>query len=205
MFGREGLLVGGTHADAGQPTLFEEAKRWLKPRKAEQAHASSEVFERGNKLIRRLFIGQVTEALDGWAHLRTVLRIQTDVFDGKTGELKSSDERYLISSLPSLRLSPEQWLLVIRRHWGVETSHQILDTAFAEDDHPWIEANPRAALVVALLRRIAYTLLALFRSVTQRTDERRAVPWKTLMSESYFALATTTDHELRELRKLLLR
>ncbi|HKY36893.1 MAG TPA: hypothetical protein VJN18_13190, partial [Polyangiaceae bacterium] len=45
---------------ASQPTLFEEAKRWLKPRKAEQAHASSEVFERGNKLIRRLFIGQVT-------------------------------------------------------------------------------------------------------------------------------------------------
>ncbi|HKY36008.1 MAG TPA: hypothetical protein VJN18_08720, partial [Polyangiaceae bacterium] len=132
-------------------------------------------------------------------------RIQTDVFDGKTGELKSSDERYLISSLPCLRLSPEQWLLVIRRHWGVETSHQILDTAFAEDDHPWIEANPRAALVVALLRRIAYTLLALFRSVTQRTDARRAVPWKTLMSEISFALATTTDYELRELRKPRLR
>lgn len=183
---------------AGQPTLFEEAKRWLKPRKAEEANASSEAFERGNKLIRRLFIGHVTEALDGWLHLRTVLRIQTDVFDGKTGELKSSDERYLISSLPSLRLSPEQWLLVIRRHWGVETSHQILDTAFAEDDHPWIEANPRAALVVALLRRIAYTMLALFRSITQRTDERRSVPWKTLMSELSFALVTTTQHELRK-------
>ena len=105
---------------------------------------------------------------DGWPHLRTVLRIQTDVFDGKTGEEKSSDERYLVSSLPSVRLTPQHWLLVIRRHWGVETLHQILDTAFAEDDHPWIEANPRAALVVALLRRIAYTLLALFPSVTQR-------------------------------------
>ncbi|HKY35481.1 MAG TPA: hypothetical protein VJN18_06070, partial [Polyangiaceae bacterium] len=53
-------------------------------------------------------------------------------------------------------------------------------------------------LVVALLR-IAYTLLALFRSVTQRSDERRAVPWKTVMSEIFFALVTTTDYELREL------
>ena len=84
--------------------------------------------------------------------------------------------------------------------YQVETSHQILDTAFAEDDHPWIEANPRAALVVALLRRIAYTLLALFRSVTQRSDERRAAPWKALMSEFVFALVTTTNDELRESR-----
>jgi len=183
---------------AAQPTLFEEAKLWLGSQKAEEANASSRDFERGTMIVRRLFIGEVTVDHDGWPHLRTVLRVQTDVFDARTGEQQSSDERYLISSLPSLRLTPQHWLLVIRRHWGVETSHQILDTAFAEDDHPWIEANPRAALVVALLRRIAYTLLALFRSVTQRTDERRAVPWKTLMSELAFALVTTTDDELRE-------
>ena len=186
---------------ASQPTLFEEAKHWLGPRKTDEANASSRDFERGTMVVRRLFIGEVTVDHDGWSHLRTVLRIQTDVFDCDTGEQKSSDERYLISSLPSVRLTPQHWLLVIRRHWGVETSHQILDTAFAEDDHPWIEANPRAALVVALLRRIAYTLLALFRSVTQRTDERRAVPWKTLMSELAFALVTTTDDELSERRQ----
>jgi len=84
---------------------------------------------------------------------------------------------------PSIRLTADHWLLVARRHWGVETSHQILDNAFEEDDHPWIEACPRAALVVAILRRIAYTMLALFRSVTQRSDERRATPWETLMTD----------------------
>ncbi|MEO8904343.1 MAG: hypothetical protein ABI488_18415, partial [Polyangiaceae bacterium] len=72
-----------------------------------------------------------------------------------------------------------------------------LDTAFAEDDHPWIESNPRAALVVAILRRIAYTILALFRSVTQRSDERRAVPWKTLISDVFFALITATEYDIR--------
>jgi hypothetical protein len=114
--------------------------------------------------------------------------------DGKSRK-RSSDERYLISSLPSVRLTAQHWLLVARRHWGVETSHQILDTAFAEDDHPWIESNPRAALVVAILRRIAYTLLALFRSVTQRSDER-AVPWKALIADIFFALITATEHQL---------
>jgi hypothetical protein len=185
---------------ANQPSLLQEAKSWLGSRKMADADAESEDFERGNRIIRRLFIGQVTESLDGWEHLRTVLRIQTDVFHCSTGELLSSDERYIISSLPSVRLTPQHWLLVARRHWGVETSHQILDTAFAEDDHPWIESNPRAALVVAILRRIAYTILALFRSVTQRSDERREVPWKVLISDVFFALITATEHDIRPIR-----
>ena len=88
-----------------------------------------------------------------------MLRIQTETFDG-TGKLTHTDERYLISSLPSVRLAADHWLLVARRHWGVETSHQILDTAFEEDHHPWIEACPRAALVVAILRRIAFNARA---------------------------------------------
>ena len=105
---------------AAQPTLFEDAKRWLGPRKAAEASASSQDFERATMIVRRLFIGEVTADLGGWSHLRTVLRIQTDVFDCETGEQKSSDERYLISSLPSVRLTPQHWLLVIRRHWGVD-------------------------------------------------------------------------------------
>jgi hypothetical protein len=67
---------------AGQPTLLQEAKRWLGPRKAHEADAVSEDFERGNRVVRRLFIGQVTVVLDGWEHLRTVLRIQTETVGG---------------------------------------------------------------------------------------------------------------------------
>jgi len=139
-----------------------------------------------------------------------VLRIQTETFDGKD---TSPDERYLLSSLPSVRLTADHWLLVARRHWGVETSHQILDSAFEEDDHPWIEtlrharrgqACPRPALVVAILRRIAYTMLALFRSITQRSDERRATPWETLMTDLFVALITTTEHDLRDPKPLRL-
>ena len=76
-----------------------------------------------------------------------------------------------------------------------------MDGAFAEDDRPWILQNPRGALVVALLRRIAYTLLTLFRSVTQRSDERRSAPWKLLMLDVFTAFLTTHDHQIRGLRR----
>jgi hypothetical protein len=175
-----------------QPTLYEEARQWLGARAADEADAQSEDVERGKRVVRRLFIGEATAAPEGWEHLRTVLRVVTETFDAD-GVLVGRDERYLVSSLPRRRLTAEHWLLVLRRHWGVETAHQILDTAFAEDDHPWIEAHPRAALVVAILRRIAYTILTLFRSVTQRSEERRAVPWKRLMEDVFLALVTASD------------
>ena len=45
-----------------------------------------------------------------------------------------------------------------------------------------------------------YTLLALFRGVTQRSDERRGVPWKRLLEEVFLALLRVTDELLRSLR-----
>ena len=68
------------------------------------------------------------------------------------------------------------------RPTGVFTARQ-LDLAFEEDEHPWIEAQPRGALAIALRRLIAGSLPSLFRSVTQRSDERRRTPWRTLMPE----------------------
>ncbi len=88
----------------------------------------------------------------------------------------------------------------MRRHWGVETAHQILDGAFAEDDHPWIEQNPRATVVVMVLRRIAYTLLALWRGVTLRSDEQCRRPWRDLMRDIWLCTAKATAETLRDLR-----
>ena len=182
-----------------QPTLLEEAQRWLGARPPSEADATHETAERAQRVVRRLYLGEATAAPDGWQHLRTVARVQTETFDS-TGELQRSDEHYFLSSLPRCRLTPAHWLLVIRRHWGVETAHQSLDVSFEEDDHPFIEANPRGALVVAILRRIAYTILTLFRSVTQRSDERRHVPWKDLMRDLFVAFLTTTEQHVRDLR-----
>jgi len=39
-----------------------------------------------------------------------------------------------------------------------------------------------------LLRRLGFNLLGLFRSVTQRSSERRQTPWKDLMRSVYNTL-----------------
>ena len=71
-------------------------------------------------------------------------------------------------------------------------NHHTLDTAFAEDNRPWINADANGMLVVLLLRRIAYTLLTLFRSVTQRSDDARAIAWKSLMRWVWATLIAAT-------------
>ena len=92
----------------------------------------------------------------------------------------------------------------MRRHWGVENEcHNTWDKIFREDDRPWFEAGeaaPQGALVVMLLRRIAYNLLALFRSVTQRSEENRQMPWKDLMRWVYNTLIAATASDLDGLR-----
>jgi hypothetical protein len=40
-------------------------------------------------------------------------------------------------------------------------------------------------LVVMLLRRMAYNLLTLYRSVTLRAADKRAIPWRDLMRQIY--------------------
>jgi len=185
-----------------QQTLHAQARRWLGSRPAAAANAMTEDHDRGRPVVRRLYLGEVTVAVAGWEHLRTVIRIETETIDAMGTPQR--EDRYFVSSLPRCRLTEAQWLLVIRRHWGVETAHQILDVALAEDDRPWIEANPRGALVVAILRRLAYTLLTLFRHVTQRSDERRDVPWKTLLGEIFLAFVTLSSESLGALSPLSL-
>ena len=196
-----------------QPTLYADAQRWLGSRSVVEANATTSDRERGLSVVRRLYLGEVTVVLDGWEHLRTVLRVESEAVE-MDGTIVRHEDRYFVSSLPASRLSPEQWLLVVRRHWGVETARptssptplravgpggrgSLLDVALVEDARPWIEANPRGALVIAILRRIAYTILTLFRSVTQRSDERRDVPWKTLLGEIFLAFMTLTIEQLR--------
>jgi len=100
----------------------------------------------------------------------------------------------------------------VRLHWGVETARPIgdlgsrsvkhsLDVAFAEDDHPWIHSLPRATVAVAILRRVAYTIMTLFRSVTQRSDSKRHAPWRQLLLDVYVTLAAANADDLFGLRR----
>jgi hypothetical protein len=127
--------------------------------------------------------------------LRTVLRVQSQTWDH--GVLVKSEDRYFVCSLPVDRFTNAQWLQLLRRYWMVENGpHFTLDVALQEDDHPWIEADPQGALVLALLRRVAYNLLALYRCVTLRSESSRQMPWKQLIEDLRFALLTACDCDL---------
>lgn len=185
---------------ATQPSLLAAAEQWLGSRPVEQADAETQDSVRGTTVIRRIYLGQAIDAPEGWTHLHTVLRVESRTMDG-LGRCIAREDRYFISSLARDRLTPEQWMSIVRGHWGVETTHQVLDVSLLEDDHPWIEADPRTALVVAVLRRIVYTLLTLFRSVTQRSEERRAVPWGRLLADIRDTLLTLNAAHLEGLRR----
>jgi hypothetical protein len=136
-----------------------------------------------------------------WEHTHTLLRVES--VKTRDGEVVESKVRLYNSSLRHDALSGEQWLELIRSHWGVENNcHHTFDTAFAEDDRPWITGDPRGTLVVLLLRRIAYTLLTLFRSVTQRADHRRAMPWKRLLRWVHTTIVGAHEDDLATLPAL---
>ena len=183
-----------------QPTLIAEAQRLLGSMRPQDAVATTEdVKSNRSTVTRRLYLsGEMTGYLD-WEHLRTVLRVESEtVTDGKVIE---KDNRYFLSSLPMDELSADQWLLAVRLHWGVENNcHHTWDTVFEEDDRPWIEKCPAAMVALMLLRRIAYNMLALFRSVTQRGEEQRLTPWRDLVRWLYQAVFSATSAEIDGLR-----
>ncbi len=134
-----------------------------------------------------------------WRHARTFLRIES--VKAHAGAVVEREVRMYVSSLAPDRLTPSQWLQLVRAHWGVENNnHHTLDTAFAEDERPWIEAAPEGMLAVLLLWRIAYTLLALFRSKSLRSEENRAVRWRALLAWVRDALVAATAEQLAGLR-----
>ena len=199
--GREVVAAGcnylfglkGTH-----PTLLLEAKSRLGGLAAHQAEAQTEDTESksGSRTVtRRLYrTAELAGYLD-WTHLGTVLRVESEMVEA--GKVVAHEDRYFISSLPTDVLSAAQWLLLVRRHWGVENNcHHTWDTVFEEDDRPWIEKSPKGMVAVMLLRRIAYNLLALFRTVTQRSEERRQTPWRTIVRWLYQALIAAREDEL---------
>jgi predicted transposase YbfD/YdcC len=140
-----------------------------------------------SRALRMAYTAKIEGSTLVWSHTRTVLCItSTTETDGK---VTASEERYFNSSLESSALSPEQWLLVVRSHWAVENNaHHTLDTVFAEDDHPFINCDTQGMMAVLVLRRIAYTMLALFRSVTLRSEEKRNMPWRDLLRSIYNTL-----------------
>jgi hypothetical protein len=176
-----------------QPTLFDEAKRL--------DMGAGTVVEDDQKRVRyTLWASEELAGYLDWSHLKTVLRVAREELDGH-GRTTSVGERYFVTSKRRDALTMRQWATLLRARWGVENNcHHTFDTAFLEDARPWFQASPRGALNIILLRRIAYNMLAAFRSHTLRTENPKLLSWRYLMKQAHNALIAATEPMLAGLR-----
>jgi hypothetical protein len=183
-----------------QPDLLREATRVLDHLPLESAHATATDLDGGDIVT---WWAWVTDELAGWLdwpELNAVVRIHKVTTD-KHGNVKASEDRYYVSSVFSTRLTPDEWLDLIRRRWGVENQcHMIWDKILREDKRPWILA-PAGMVVVQLLRRLAYNLLTLFRSVTLRSERTRSQSWTHLMRDIYRSLVRADIETMSGVRR----
>jgi len=188
------------HLKDDRKFLTQKAVRVLGKSKNVMAETVDVLCKKDNvRMVRRLYMAEAATGYKNMKTVRTVLRVQAQKIDGK-GKVLFDEDRYFVSSKLHSKLTPAQWLELVRRHWAVEVTHNILDVAFEEDDRPWITHSAQGMLVVLLLRRLAFNLLSLFRSSTLRSDEKRRTPWKTLFGWVMRALEQATEEHLAGLR-----
>lgn len=124
-----------------------------KPAKVENEYIN------GRHITRSLYRSTAPQQVRGWEHAREVWRIHKETSDstGKT----TSEDRYFVTSLTSLKLSSAQILKTIRLHWSIENnSNWVLDVAWKEDSKPWCN---QAVEFLSLVRMIAYNAVARFK------------------------------------------
>jgi hypothetical protein len=156
-----------------QPTLLAEAQRQLAGLTAEQAVAVTDEISSGEHTVRTLYLGKMLAGFH-WDHDLTVVRVHKVTTHQTSGEV-TEESQYFVSSMVQERLKPAQWLLLVRRRWEVENaSHNTWDKLMREDERPWL-LQPQGMVVVMVLRRAVYNLIALYRTRGQRSDDRRVI------------------------------
>ena len=184
-----------------EPVLYREAKRLL----SSYAPTRSSVADTqlaGGKVITRWvwavsFRGEMLLPYPQWPHDGTLVRVHKQVHDKKTGHTTTQD-RYYVSNIPLCAhrthprmghrhvlhegLSQQQFLQLVRLHWGVETDHSLWDRLLQEDTHKWVQ-HPQGMLNVQALHRIASNFLVLYQFGTRRSAQKRLLSWPQLMED----------------------
>jgi len=176
-----------------QPEIQRELKRQLGEGNESGYDRHFEEHARGETVHYYVWRTRDIAGWNDWDHLRQGMRIRRHVHHPAKED--SVEDRYYVSSLPWERLDATQWAQTVRLHWRVENDgHKTLDVIFEEGKHPWTR-NPHGRAVVALLRRIAFNHVSLFRNVYLRADQNRETPWKNLLQRfcDVFRFGSLTD------------
>jgi predicted transposase YbfD/YdcC len=142
-----------------QPALYKEIERLEEAARADEYAGCSNFWEEershGRRELRACWVLTDLEAVQErakWPGLQSVIVV---VRDRTAGDKNSCEKHYYISSR---KMTAEQFLKVIRGHWGIENSlHWILDVVFDEDRSRVRKDHGPENL--ALLRRLAVSLL----------------------------------------------
>lgn len=111
------------------------------------------------------------EHKDEWPGLGSIGAVRSYIVNTSTGEA-SEETRYFISSLTG---SVERFAYAVRKHWGVESMHWILDTTWNEDSRRSRKDN--SAKNLAQLLRLAY-------DVIKSVDTPKRMPLKRLRKQA---------------------
>jgi len=184
---RQVVERGGDYVPAvkdNQPTLYAEVERLEEAALAsEYAGASTHFTEErghGRDELRACWVLTDLAGLGErpkWHGLRSVAVV---VRDRAVGERRSTEKHYYISSRG---MTAEEFLGVIRAHWGIENSlHWVLDVSFGEDrSRVRIDHGPEN---LALLRRMAVSMLQAEGSKGSIRGKRLIAGWKNEFLES---------------------
>ena len=125
-----------------QPNLRAAVERLFQPETCLAGHSPLKTdFERAKSLDRghgrcerrTITVSGLLNAYLHWPHLGQVFRLEREVVTLKTGQ-KRLEVVYGVTSLSRRRVSPQQLLSLVRRHWQIENRlHYPRDVTFHED------------------------------------------------------------------------
>lgn len=176
-----------------QPELHGKLEKLLDHRTTPDAETTQRY--KGKNLTHRIWRTRDVAGWLDWNHLQQGILIRRTVCADGSEEPVEDEKRFYASSVAWTRLDHEQWLATIRAHWRVENNlHWTLDMILREGPRPWTR-DPHGMLVMNILRRIAYNILARQRARTLHPDDSM-IPWRELVERFYDALRLARHEDL---------
>jgi len=133
----------------------------------------------GKRIRRRLWRTDSMEGFENsvgkWTHIRQTWLVRQET--EKDGQIETED-RYFLSSIKWSFLTPRQILLMVRNHWGVESTFNSLDLQWREDSGPWCTRGVSIPCL-GLLRMMAYNMAQILRRCRLRgkkADGTKSLP-----------------------------
>ena len=151
------------------------------PQASSTVHISK--TERVERELTMMSVTETPKSLTMWPSVRTIFRVVSRHY--RPDQPVVTEVRYFATSMEASELPADKWEELIRRKWGVETFHQILDhkDTFSEDTRVWIPMDARGALAVGLLRRLTAAILNLHKVRLAESGEKPDMTWPDLLDD----------------------